>query len=83
MIYVALVHQTIGDNLRRTIAAHGANEALVARHQGIAGGRTDGLASRVERLGAGLMGLGLEAGDRVGLWSPNYAEWDAACRRHG
>ena len=23
----------------------------------------------------GLLGLGLEAGDRVGLWSPNYAEW--------
>ncbi len=23
----------------------------------------------------GLLGLGLEVGDRVGLWSPNYAEW--------
>ena len=32
---VALLDDTIGDNLRRTIAAHGANEALVARHQGL------------------------------------------------
>ena len=27
------------------------------------------------RCARGLLGLGLEAGDRVGLWSPNYAEW--------
>src|SRR6478735_3367997 len=71
---VALLDDTIGDNLRRTIAAHGANEALVARHQGLRW-TYDELGERVERLGAGLMGLGLEAGDRVGLWSPNYAEW--------
>ena len=32
-------------------------------------------AERVHRLARGLMGLGLSAGDRVGLWSPNYAEW--------
>ena len=30
---------------------------------------------RVEALARGLMGAGLEVGDRVGLWSPNYAEW--------
>jgi fatty-acyl-CoA synthase len=71
---VALLEDTIGDNLRRTIAAHGANEALVARHQGVRW-TYDELGARVERLSAGLMGLGLEAGDRVGLWSPNYAEW--------
>ena len=71
---VALLDDTIGDNLRRTIAAHGANEALVARHQGLRW-TYDELGARVERLSAGLMGLGLEAGDRVGLWSPNYAEW--------
>src|SRR6187551_1763363 len=71
---VALLDDTIGDNLRRTIAAHGANEALVARHQGLRWTYGE-LGARVERLGAGLMGLGMEAGDRVGLWSPNYAEW--------
>src|SRR4029453_729383 len=28
-----------------------------------------------ETLARGLLGLGLAAGDRVGLWSPNHAEW--------
>ena len=46
----------------------------MARHQGLRW-TYDELGARLERLGAGLMGLGLEAGDRVGLWSPNYAEW--------
>ena len=71
---VALLDVTIGENLRRTIAAHGDNEALVARHQGIRWTYTE-FGERVERLSAGLLGLGIEAGDRVGLWSPNYAEW--------
>ena len=71
---VALLDETIGDNLRRTIAAHGDNDALVARHQGIRWSYTE-FGERVERLSAGLLGLGLEVGDRVGLWSPNYAEW--------
>ena len=71
---VALLDETIGDNLRRTIATHGDNDALVARHQGIRWSYTE-FGERVERLSAGLLGLGLEVGDRVGLWSPNYAEW--------
>jgi len=71
---VPLLDETIGANLARTITGHGSNEALVARHQGIRW-TYDEFGERVDRLSAGLMGLGLNAGDRVGLWSPNYAEW--------
>jgi fatty-acyl-CoA synthase len=71
---VPLLDETIGANLARTIAAHGSNEALVARHQGIRW-TYDEFGERVDRLASGLMGLGLKTGERVGLWSPNYAEW--------
>ena len=71
---IPLLDETIAANLARTIAAHGSNEALVARHQGIRW-TYDEFGERVDRLAGGLMALGLEPGDRVGLWSPNYAEW--------
>jgi fatty-acyl-CoA synthase len=32
-------------------------------------------ADRVASLAKAMMGAGLQVGDRVGLWSPNYAEW--------
>ena len=71
---VALLDETIGANLRRTVAAHADNDALVARHQGIRWSYAE-FGERVDQLSAGLLGLGLDVGDRVGLWSPNYAEW--------
>jgi fatty-acyl-CoA synthase len=71
---VPLLDDTIGANLARTVAAHGDREALVARHQGVRWTYAE-FADRVARLARGLIGLGLEPGDRVGLWSPNYAEW--------
>ncbi|MGH9269665.1 MAG: AMP-binding protein, partial [Ilumatobacteraceae bacterium] len=71
---VALLEETIGANLARTVAEHGDVEALVARHQGVRWTYRE-LAERVERLAKGLLGLGLAPGDRAGLWSPNYAEW--------
>jgi fatty-acyl-CoA synthase len=71
---LALLDDTIGANLARTVAAHGDLEALVARHQGLRWTYAD-FAERVRQLAKGLLGLGLERGDRVGLWSPNYAEW--------
>jgi fatty-acyl-CoA synthase len=71
---IPLLDDTIGANLARTVAAHGSAEALVARHQGVRW-TYDELAERVAACARGLIGLGLERGDRVGLWSPNYAEW--------
>jgi fatty-acyl-CoA synthase len=71
---IPLLDETIGVNLARTVAAHGSREALVARHQGVRW-TYDELAARVATCAKGLLGLGLEVGDRVGLWSPNYAEW--------
>ena len=78
---VALLDETIGDNLRRTIAAHGDNDALVARHQGIRWSYAE-FGERVERLSAGLLGLGLEVGDRVGTVEPELRRVDAAAVRH-
>ncbi|MBA3286751.1 MAG: AMP-binding protein [Acidimicrobiia bacterium] len=71
---VPLLDETIGANLARTVAEHGDRDALVARHQGLRWSY-DELAARVELLARGLMGIGLTPGDRLGLWSPNYAEW--------
>ena len=36
------------------------------------------LGRRVDDLAAGLLTLGLERGDRVGIWSPNTSEWTLA-----
>ena len=65
---------TIGDMLDRTVAAHGANEALVVRHQGIRWTYSE-FGSRVDELARALMALGVERGERVGIWSTNRAEW--------
>jgi fatty-acyl-CoA synthase len=69
-----LLDETIGANLARTVATHGANEALVACHQEIRWTYEE-FHDRVRRLAEGLLAAGLGVGDRVGLWSPNYAEW--------
>jgi fatty-acyl-CoA synthase len=58
----------------RTVETYRDREALVVRHQNIRWSWGE-LGRRVDDLAAGLMTLGLERGDRVGIWSPNTAEW--------
>src|SRR6267142_5116111 len=66
--------ETIGQALDASVVKWGSNEALVVRHQGIRWTYTE-FKQRVDALAAGLLALGLEPGDRVGIWSPNNAEW--------
>jgi fatty-acyl-CoA synthase len=71
---VPLIEQTIGDNLEETVAKFGDREALVVDHQGIRQTWNEFNAS-VDEVAKGLMSFGIAQGDRVGMWSPNYAEW--------
>jgi fatty-acyl-CoA synthase len=71
---VPLLGETIGANLERTVARVPDGEALVSRHQGIRLTYAE-LDARVDRLARALMAAGLEVGDRMGIWSPNCAEW--------
>jgi fatty-acyl-CoA synthase len=49
-------------------------EALVSVEQGIRWTFSE-FSRRVDEVAAGLLALGLERGDRVGIWAPNCAEW--------
>ena len=69
-----LLDTTIGENFVRTVNEHGSREALVSCHEGIRW-TYDELADRVWSLASGMVAAGLAVGDRVGLWSPNRAEW--------
>jgi fatty-acyl-CoA synthase len=50
------------------------NDALIVMHQDIRWTWRQ-LGAEAGRLAAGLVALGLEPGDRVGIWAPNMAEW--------
>ena len=69
-----LLGETIGANLRRIAAAHGGREALVD----VPSGRRWTYAefdADTDTLARGLIAAGIKAGDRVGIWAPNCAEW--------
>ena len=69
-----LLEETIGAVLRRVAAAQGDREALVARHQGVRLSYAE-LDAESDRLARALLALGVEQGDRIGIWAPNCAEW--------
>ncbi|RSD19272.1 AMP-binding protein [Amycolatopsis eburnea] len=71
---VPLLGDTIGDNFDRTVAAFGDRDALVDRTAGRRWTYRE-LAAEVDALALGLVGRGIGKGDRVGIWSPNRAEW--------
>jgi fatty-acyl-CoA synthase len=70
----ALLHQTIGANLREVARRHAGREALVDRHQELRLTYAQ-LDAEVDRAARGLIAAGIATGDRVGVWSPNCAEW--------
>ncbi|HKX76419.1 MAG TPA: AMP-binding protein [Acidimicrobiia bacterium] len=69
-----LIGQTIGDHLDAVVATYPDNLCLVSRHQRVRWSYADFLAE-VERCARAFLALGVERGDRVGIWAPNRAEW--------
>jgi len=71
---VPLRGETIGEAWRSAVAGHGSRDALVVRHQGIRWTYEE-LDGQVERCARALLAADVAKGDRVGIWSPNNAEW--------
>jgi fatty-acyl-CoA synthase len=69
-----LTEETIGQALDRAVERWPDREVLVSVHQGIRWTYAE-FGRRVDVLASALLGLGLEPGDRIAIWSPNCAEW--------
>jgi fatty-acyl-CoA synthase len=69
-----LLGETIGANLLHSAARFGSREALVDVPSGRRWTYGD-LVAQTGRLARGLMALGIEPGERVGIWAPNLPEW--------
>jgi fatty-acyl-CoA synthase len=69
-----LLGDTVGDALARSAQRVPENEALVSVHQGVRLTYAE-FAREVERIARGLLALGVDKGDRVGIWAPNCVEW--------
>jgi fatty-acyl-CoA synthase len=69
-----LLGETIGDNLRRIASQFGDSEVVVD----VPSGRRwtyRQFDADTDALARGLLAAGIKARDRVGIWSPNCAEW--------
>ena len=71
---VPLLGKTIGRQFDETAARHADREALVVCHQNVRWTYGE-LKRQVDAVAAGLLTLGLQRGDRIGIWSPNNSEW--------
>ena len=69
-----LVGLTVGQLLEQTSAKHPENDALIVPYQGVRWSYAE-LDRKADEMAAGLLALGLEPGDRLGIWAPNMAEW--------
>ena len=69
-----LSNATIGQFLADTVQRFADRPAVVFREQDVRWTWAQ-FQAEVDAFASGLLGLGLRVGDRVGIWSPNRAEW--------
>ena len=71
---LGLVGDTVGTAFSRAVSTGGDREAVISCSEERRYTYRQ-LDAATERLAAALLGRGLQRGDRVGIWSPNRAEW--------
>src|SRR5512137_404175 len=71
---VPLLGMTIGEMVDSIATKYPDNEALVSVHNNVRWTYRE-FRERVNQVARGLMGLGVEKGDRVGIWAMNHADW--------
>ena len=76
---VPLIDETIGDHFERIVARFPYHDALIEA-AAVPGGEArrwsyTKMNDDVDRLARALLALGVAKGDRIGIWSPNCAEW--------
>lgn len=69
-----LLETTIGEAFDDAVRRHADRDALRVRHQDQRYSWRQ-LGEAVDRCARGLLAVGVEQGQRVGIWSPNCAEW--------
>jgi fatty-acyl-CoA synthase len=69
-----LLGDTIGAHFERTAARFADRPALVSRQQDVRLTYAQ-LDAAIDAVAGGLLRAGIQAGDRVGIWAPNCAEW--------
>jgi fatty-acyl-CoA synthase len=69
-----LKYETIGRAFDETAHRFAQRDALIVPSQQVRWSYAE-LKRRVDLLAAGLLSLGLNPGDRIGIWAPNCAEW--------
>jgi fatty-acyl-CoA synthase len=69
-----LIGETIGVHFDKVATRFADRDALIVRQQNVRWTYGE-LKEKTDALAAGLLALGLSPGDRVGIWSPNNAEW--------
>lgn len=72
-----LLAMTIGAAFDQTVSRFPEREALVVRDQGLRYSWAQ-LGEAVDRCARAFIALGLQPGERLGIWSPNRAEWTIA-----
>jgi acyl-coA synthetase family member 2 len=71
---VALLGETIDENLKKTVAKYPTQDALICSHQNYRATYQE-FYDQVIQVAKGLMALGVKRGERVGVWSPNCYQW--------
>ena len=69
-----LIYDTIGNKFEEIVEQFPSNDALVVCHQDVKWSYKE-LNEKVDELATGLLNLGIQKGDRLGIWGPNSYEW--------